>query len=120
MLFHQGIGLRAFNRLPTRRCVHALYECCGSVAMAAELARTRPYGSRSALFSRAEDVLLSLPQAAVDDLLQAYPGVGSRPRSGTGGDAAAVHTVLRTEIATLNRSRLERMLGPEGGYDNWS
>ena len=27
---------------------------------------------------------------------------------------------LKTQIAELNRSRLERMLGPEGGYDNWA
>jgi 2-oxo-4-hydroxy-4-carboxy--5-ureidoimidazoline (OHCU) decarboxylase len=27
--------------------------------------------------------------------------------------------VLRNEIAKINRNRLERMLGPEGGYDNW-
>ena len=28
--------------------------------------------------------------------------------------------VVLNEIARLNRSRLERMLGPEGGYDNWA
>ena len=28
--------------------------------------------------------------------------------------------VLRNEIAKINRYRLERMLGPEGGYNNWS
>ena len=28
--------------------------------------------------------------------------------------------VLRNEIAKLNRSRFDRMLGPEGGYDNWA
>jgi OHCU decarboxylase len=27
--------------------------------------------------------------------------------------------VVRNELAKINRSRLERMLGPEGGYDNW-
>ena len=27
--------------------------------------------------------------------------------------------VLRNELAKINRSRLERMLGPEGGYQNW-
>lgn len=27
--------------------------------------------------------------------------------------------VVRNELARINRSRLERMLGPEGGYDNW-
>jgi hypothetical protein len=27
--------------------------------------------------------------------------------------------VLRNELAKIGRSRLERMLGPEGGYHNW-
>jgi 2-oxo-4-hydroxy-4-carboxy-5-ureidoimidazoline decarboxylase len=27
--------------------------------------------------------------------------------------------VVRNELAKINRTRLERMLGPEGGYDNW-
>ena len=27
--------------------------------------------------------------------------------------------VVRNELARINRTRLERMLGPEGGYDNW-
>jgi 2-oxo-4-hydroxy-4-carboxy--5-ureidoimidazoline (OHCU) decarboxylase len=35
-------------------------------------------------------------------------------------DTETERKVLRNEIAKLNRSRLERMLGPEGGYDNWA
>ena len=27
--------------------------------------------------------------------------------------------VVRNELARINRTRLERMLGPEGGYQNW-
>lgn len=27
--------------------------------------------------------------------------------------------VVRNELARINRTRLERMLGPEGGYNNW-
>ena len=34
-------------------------------------------------------------------------------------DAETERKVMRNEIAKLNRSRLERMLGPEGGFDNW-
>ena len=42
MLMHQGIGLDAFNELPTRKAVHALYECCNSVTMASDLAGAAP------------------------------------------------------------------------------
>jgi 2-oxo-4-hydroxy-4-carboxy--5-ureidoimidazoline (OHCU) decarboxylase len=34
-------------------------------------------------------------------------------------DSETERKVVRNEIAKLNRSRLERMIGPRGGYDNW-
>lgn len=34
-------------------------------------------------------------------------------------DVETERKVLRNELARINRSRLERMLGPEGGYHNW-
>lgn len=175
---HQNIGLDAFNGLPTRKAVHALYECCNSVAMAADVVRGRPYESRAALFSRADAVLFALSEESIDEILQAYPSVGSRPGSAWShaeqcsvwdprpgamallraaarryaghfgfdfvmhvgslqedasapaviaaigdrmhNDPETERKVVRNEIAKLNRSRLERMLGPEGGFDNWS
>jgi 2-oxo-4-hydroxy-4-carboxy--5-ureidoimidazoline (OHCU) decarboxylase len=175
VLMHQGLGLDAFNELPTRKALHALYECANSVRMAGDLAKGRPYADRDALYRKADSLLFSLSEESIDDILQAYPKVGSRPGSmyshaeqcalwderpgvmqlldssalgyaekfgfqfvmHVGADCTAssvisaiadrmhndVETerkVLRNEIAKLNRSRLERMLGPEGGYDNWS
>ena len=54
VLLHQGIGLEAFNELPTKKAVHALYECCNSVVLARDLARERPYPDRNALFRKAD------------------------------------------------------------------
>ena len=34
-------------------------------------------------------------------------------------DVETERKVLRNELAKINRTRLERMLGPEGGYHNW-
>lgn len=177
VLMHQDIGLAAFNRLKYRKALHALYECCNSVAMADELVRGRPYASHDEFFGRADAVLFGLPEDAVDEIMQAYPNVGSRPgsawshaeqcsvwdprpevmgelRSAAGryverfgfgfvmhvgsvdeacpapeviaaigdrlhNDAETERKVARNEIAKLNRSRLERMLGPENGYNNW-
>lgn len=177
VLLHQGIGLEAFNELPTKKAVHALYECCNSVVLARDLARERPYPDRNALFRKADALLFSLSEQSVDDILQAYPHVGSRPNStrsqaehcsvwderpevmttlnraardyadtfgfdfvmhvgalGPDGrvdsviaaigermhhDLETERKVVRNELAKINRSRLERMLGPEGGYDNW-
>lgn len=175
VLMHQGLGLDAFNRLPLRKAVHALYECCNSVTMAGDLANGRPYPIHDALFRKADALLFALSEESVDEILQAYPKVGSRPGSthshaetcalwddrptvmqlldrsardyaekfgfqfvmhvGTGAPVSAVisaiadrihndteteRKVVLNEIARLNRSRLERMLGPEGGYDNWA
>jgi OHCU decarboxylase len=170
---HQGIGLDAFNALPERKAVHALYECCNSMTMARHLAYGRPYSDHDALFRRADALLFALPDAAIDQILDACPHVGRRPRSAKShaeqcsvwDDDAAVMSelaesartyattfgfgfvmfvedmdaravlgsitdrlhnevdterkVVRNELAKINRSRLERMLGPEGGYHNW-
>jgi 2-oxo-4-hydroxy-4-carboxy--5-ureidoimidazoline (OHCU) decarboxylase len=34
-------------------------------------------------------------------------------------DAETERKVVRNELAKINRTRLERMLGPEGGFHNW-
>ncbi len=172
-MLHQGIGLDAFNALPERKVVHALYECCNSMTMARHLAYGRPYDDHDALFRRADALLFGLPEWEIDQILDACPDVGRRPRSEKsqaeqcalwdedaavmaelgesartyaakfdfgfvmyvgGVDARAVlstiaermhndadteRKVVRNELAKINRSRLERMLGPEGGYQNW-
>lgn len=154
VLLHQGIGLEAFNELPAGKASHALYECCNSVIMAADLADCRPYADHSALFRKADAVLFGLSEESVDEILEAYtrPALmvrlygATRPYREKFGfefvmylgdprldvpmvlttvedrlhhDLETERKVLRNEIAKINRSRLERMLGPEGGYDNW-
>ena len=170
---HQGIGLHAFNAMPLRRAVHAVYECCYSVPLAADLARGRPYADHDALYRQADRLLFGLSEDSIDSILQAYPDVGRRPGSeksqaeqcavtderaevvdqlavaakrylehfGFGfvmfvngynaqdvlatmtdrllNDIDTERKVVRNELARINRTRLDRMLGPEGGYDNW-
>jgi 2-oxo-4-hydroxy-4-carboxy-5-ureidoimidazoline decarboxylase len=170
---HQGMGLDVFNDMPMRRAVHAVYECCYSVPLAAEIARGRPYENHDALFRQADRSLFGLAEESIDSILQAYPDVGRRPGSeksaaeqcaicderaevmhqlaeaskryldqfGFGfvmfvngytahdvlatmsdrlhNDADTERKIVRNELARINRTRLERMLGPEGGYDNW-
>ena len=170
---HQGIGLDAFNAMPMRRAVHAVYECCYSVPLAADLARGRSYDSHDLLFRQADSLLFGLSEDSIDSILQAYPDVGRRPGSeksqaeqcavwderaevmeqlgvaskryldhfGFGfvmfvngycaqdvlatmtdrlhNDFETERKIVRNELARINRTRLERMLGPEGGYDNW-
>ncbi|WP_326544928.1 2-oxo-4-hydroxy-4-carboxy-5-ureidoimidazoline decarboxylase [Mycolicibacterium sp. ND9-15] len=173
MLLHQGIGLEAFNAMPMRRAVHAVYECCYSVPLAADLARGRPYADHDALFREADASLFGLGEDSVGTMLQAYPDIGRRPGSGKSAaeqcaiwcdqpevmerlaqaskrylehfgfgfvmfingydaeqllatitdrmhnDVETERKVVRNELARINRTRLGRMLGPEGGYDNW-
>jgi OHCU decarboxylase len=170
---HQGIGLEAFNAMPMRRAVHALYECCYSVPLAADMARNRPYDNHDQLFRQADALLFGLGEDSIEAILQAYPDVGRRPGSEKSAaeqcaiwcdqpdvmaqlsaaskrylehfgfgfvmfingyaavdvlnamtdrllhDAETERKVVRNELARINRTRLERMLGPEGGYDNW-
>jgi OHCU decarboxylase len=173
VLLHQGIGLDAFNALPERKAHYALYECCNSMTMARHLTYGRTYDDHDALFRRADALLFALPESAIDQILEACPQIGRRPRSaksraeqcsvwdddadvmaklsesartyastfGFGfvmccgemdartvlaaladrmhNDVETERKVVRNELAKINRSRLERMLGPEGGYQNW-
>ena len=173
MLMHQGIGLDAFNTMPMQKAVHALYECCYSVPLAADVARGRPYSEHDQMFRQADSLLFTMAEDSIDTILQAYPHVGRRPRStkshaeqcsvwderhevmaqlgyvaqryekqfGFGfvmfvgetnasdvlatisdrlhNDFETERKVVRNELARINRTRLERMLGPEGGYYNW-
>jgi OHCU decarboxylase len=183
VLLHQGIGLDAFNAMPERKAVHALYECCNNMTMARHLAYGRAYAGHDALYRRADSLLFALPESAVDQILDACPELGRRPRSEKSqaeqcalwdADAAVMaelaesarayatnfefgfvmyvderlredresagvcvkavlatiadrmhndveteRKVVRNELAKINRSRLERMLGPEGGFQNW-
>ena len=170
---HQGISLEAFNAMPMRRAVHAVFECCYCVPLAADLARGRCYDSHDQLFRQADAMLFGLGEDSIDSILQAYPDIGKRPGSeksqaeqcaiwcdqpevmeqlgrasrdyldhfGFGfvmfvngysaqnvlatmsdrmlNDVDTERKVVRNELARINRTRLERMLGPEGGYDNW-
>ncbi|WP_246230886.1 2-oxo-4-hydroxy-4-carboxy-5-ureidoimidazoline decarboxylase [Mycolicibacterium sediminis] len=173
MFMHQGVGLDAFNAWPERKAVHALYECCNSMSAARTLAAGRPYENHLALYRHADALLFSMSDAAIDQILEACPHVGRRPRSSRSqaeqcsvwdddesvmaalSDAARTYAttfgfgfvmfvdgacandvltavsdrlhndveterkVVRNELARINRTRLERMLGPEGGYQNW-
>lgn len=156
---HQGIGLEAYNLLPMRRAVHAVYECCNSVPLAEALARSRPYPDHDSLFRTADALLFGLGDGSVDEVLQACPPFGHRrtERPATAplrtamadyierfgfsfvmfsadcdadqilsGIADRLHNdheterkAVRDELAKINRARLERMLGPEGGFPNW-
>ena len=81
MLLHQGLGLEAFNAMPMRRAVHAIFECCYSVPLAADLARARPFDSHEQLLHYADELLFALGEESIDSILQAYPDVGRRPGS---------------------------------------
>ncbi|HET7742166.1 MULTISPECIES: 2-oxo-4-hydroxy-4-carboxy-5-ureidoimidazoline decarboxylase [unclassified Mycolicibacterium] len=170
---YQGVGLDAFNAWPERRAAYALYECANCLRLSRDLARGRPYPDHATLFRQADALLFAMPEAAIDQILEACPDVGRRPRSprsraeqcsvwdddtavmaalssaagayaqrfGFGfvmfvnglcaadvtasvidrmhNDLETERKVVRNELAKVNRSRLERMLGPEGGYHNW-
>lgn len=109
---HQGIGLDGFNDMPMQKAVHAVYECCNSVPLAGDLLRDRPYHDHDQLFQRADELLYALSEDSLDAVLQAYPHI---PHA----EQCPLSDELRTELARINRTRLERMLGPEGGYQNW-
>lgn len=167
MLMHQGLGLATFNALPYRKAVHALYECCGSVAWSSRVAQGRPYLSYEDVFAAADTELAALSDSDVDSVVSTLHEVSRRgkledldadTRSGLDnacrvyserfgyryvvdrqslpddGDARAVlmdlghrldndtvteRAVMRRELAKINRTRIERLLGPEEGWPEY-
>ncbi|MBY4130789.1 OHCU decarboxylase [Rhodococcus fascians] len=97
MLMHQGLGLEAFDNLPRRKAVHALYECCCSVAWASRVADGRSHRSRAHLFSASD--------AELADRLDNHD--------------RTERTLMRDELAQVNLIRLDRLLGPEGGWPQY-
>jgi 2-oxo-4-hydroxy-4-carboxy-5-ureidoimidazoline decarboxylase len=172
---HQGIGLDRFNAVSFHQALHALYECCSSLAWAIRLAAGRPYESHAALHSRADDEMFSLSNGEIDAVLECHRGIATRAgstcwaaeqcalsfsdpavaaavaraaalyeqhfghrfvlypagmsaddvlrtvRERLGNDIETEQKILLNELAHVTWSRLERMLGPEGGYlEYWS
>ena len=157
--------METFNDLPRRKAVHALYECCCSVAWASRVADGRGYRSRAELFAAAESELAELSDGDVDALASTlpepskvcaavdkdtrgalgtaarayeerfgYPYVSTRLFEPDGfeprdilvdlghrldNDDRTERTVMRDELARINRIRLDRLLGPEGGWPQY-
>lgn len=105
MLMHQGIGLDRFNAMPRKRAVHALYECCCCVTWAQKLADARPFGSHDDVFAKADLELLEFSQSDLDRVYETCM------RCGVDNSIDMVAKVTRTRIA--------RMLGPEGGWPEY-
>ncbi|RDI47101.1 2-oxo-4-hydroxy-4-carboxy-5-ureidoimidazoline decarboxylase [Nocardia mexicana] len=106
MLMHKGIGLDRFNALSRRRAVHALYECCCNVTWAEKIADQRPYPDRAALFATAEAELLALSRGDLDRICDS-------------GTHQQIPDRSAQELARITRERIDRMLGPDGGYSTF-
>ena len=92
--------------LSRTRAVHALFECCCSVAWASKLADDRPYADRTALLTAADLELFALSPL---DLDQSFDSVVREPVSERTAD----------ELARITRDRIDRMLGPAFGYPEY-
>lgn len=91
VLLHRSIGLDQFNAMPRSKAIHALYECCNHVTMAAKLADARPFSNHDDLVNRIDDEFTVLSRA---------------------DQSTALHPVVIT-------MRLTEMLGPPGGWPEY-
>ncbi|MGC0362093.1 hypothetical protein ABH922_000077 [Rhodococcus sp. 27YEA15] len=103
MLFHQSIGLDHFNELSRQKAVYALFECAGSLTWAQWVSDGRPFANHEDVHTRAEDAILHLSD---EDIERIFPN-----RSNVVGRG--------TVLTAVTHARIERMLGPEGGYPEY-
>lgn len=106
MLMHQGIGLEEFNTMTSARAVHALFECCCNVTWAQKVADSRPFGSHEELLAMADKQLFALSSVDMERVFDTCIHEHVDSRSGD-------------ELGRITRLRLEKMLGPEGGFPEY-
>jgi 2-oxo-4-hydroxy-4-carboxy-5-ureidoimidazoline decarboxylase len=108
----EGIGLAAFNALPSQRARELLLDCCHAGRWAAAVADGRPYGSMEELLARAH---AELTGEDVAEALAGHPRIGEAPaagqRSRSRSEQAGVDGadgMVRAELAAGNRAYEER------------
>ncbi len=79
-----GLGLRAFNGMPSDEAERHLRSACSSPAWAEAVAGRRPFSSAGDLFGAADAELAALSEGEVDAALAGHPRIGERPQ-GAGG-----------------------------------
>lgn len=106
----EGIGLEAFNELPSEQVREVLLACCSSRAWSDRVSAGRPYGSTAQLHAASDEAVAAMTEADLDEALAGHPRIGERPGSGHSGWSAREQSGVAGsgELATANREYEER------------
>ena len=108
-------NLAWLNDLPAEEAESVFRDCCGSHSWAKAMAAARPFPMIEALFSKAESIWSSLPEADWLEAFAAHPKIGdkkaaprqqARSAEWSGGEQSGMKEAaetLRNELAEANR-----------------
>jgi OHCU decarboxylase len=102
-----ALTLHELNALPSGRVEEALLACCGSRRWARAVAARRPFASREALLTAADEVWGAL---GPDDWLEAFaahPRIGERAAGWSAGEQAAAAGAASTTVVRLAEANRE-------------
>lgn len=110
-----GLGLAAFNSLPTDEAEGALMACCTSRRWARLVLDGRPYPSDDAVYRAADSALAELAEPDIDEALAGHPRIGERPSAGHSewsnqeqAGVASVESSTNAALAEANRAYEQR------------
>jgi allantoicase len=70
-------ALARFNRLPKKKAVKTLLDCCGSTKWAEQMAKQRPFPAPAALIQSAANIWFALPREDWLEAFRHHPAIGA-------------------------------------------
>lgn len=104
------LSITDFDALPQDEATALLLECCSCPRWARTVAASRPYGSRSSLFTAADAAAEQLTDDDLDDALAGHPRIGER------SDNAASRRE-QAAVATSDADILDRIAAGNRAYE---
>ena len=96
-----SISVANLDTMPLTRARAVLHECCGSSRWVSAIAARRPFGSREAVLSAADEIWKSLDRSDWREAFSHHPRIGERSTAMSAGERAS-------DWATAEQSGVDR------------
>lgn len=78
MASEEPLGVTGFNQLSEDVGLAMLHGVCASALLGQRLLQARPFSDIDAVIDRARDILLELPEAEIEKVLEGHPRIGGK------------------------------------------
>jgi allantoicase len=110
-------ALERFNRLPNKKAVKHLLDCCGSTEWARKMAEQRPFSTPAALFEAATSIWSALPREDCLEAFRHHPAIGAtRANAKQSATATRWSANEQSTAQTAPREILAALLAENNAY----